>query len=1173
MKALSRVLSLMMTICGCAVLTAQSPTPVVEQHLEDKLDSWNLQPADIRHFRVSDMYTSDHNGVTHVYLTQQYNDIDVYNAITTLNIQNEKVLASFNRFVPELSSKINTTQAQIDQVAAVESFVQDLGIYSRERLSPKNEKENLTIYEKTSYSDSDIKVRPVYVVVGDQVRLAWDVEFDQKGSPDYWSARVDAVNGQVLDKHNYTVKCDFGDLTHTHTRECQPHHTHELETPAINAAVVNGASYNVFAVPAESPIHTEGRSMETDGQFPESSPLGWHTINPSDTAGGGFQFAITRGNNVNAYADENAENAPSRPQPDGGAGLVFDFPYNPSQEPGEMHDAAITNLFYMNNMIHDITYLYGFDEKSGNFQGNNFENGGFGNDFVLAEGLDGSGTNNANFATPADGGSGRMQMFLWNATSGVFFGQEPAQIQQAYNVGLPTDWGVAIDENPVIGSVAFVNDGSPQNSTFGCFPLVNEDLAGKVAFADRGGCFFSLKAKHAQDAGAIGVIICNFEDDVINMAGGTDGSGLEVTIPVVMMENKDCEVIRMLIQDGVDVQVRYEREENSGPTTLAGSYDNGIIAHEYGHGISNRLTGGPSAAGCLGNDEQMGEGWSDFFTLIMGTEPGDRGTDRRGIGNYATGRDTEGNGIRSAPYSTDLDIYPRTHADILGTTSPHALGEVWAGTLWDLYWALVDVHGYDADWRNRESGNAKALQLVMDGMKFQPCSPGFLDGRDAIIAADQANYGGENFCIIWNVFARRGFGLDSDQGSSQNRNDAVEDFGTLLPCLGKFLLEKDAQAVVIAGDDVDVNIRVGNYSDEIATGVVITDQIPNGLEVIESSISNNGELNGSTISWLIDNMEIEEEVNLSYTLSTPPSASSLAIWRDDFEDGEDNWLPDLPTDAGPNIFILDNTFAKSGEFSYFISNPETASDAAALTDLPIKLDQDNPVLRVWTRYDTEAGADGGIIEISTDGGSIWEIVDVDQMFRNPYPFDLQYGTFVLPNLEAYSGQSDDWEDSFVDLSAWKGEDVLIRFRFGTDDNTGGIGWWIDDVEVMDMNAFQGEVCLSTDQGENECTSLDGRGIIMESDFTISTKEEIDGLDWTIFPNPVKSILNVKINAQLDRDAQLSIITMSGKTQSSQKISLSQSANYQIDVRDLSAGVYLVEIATNDAVSHQKLVIE
>ena len=64
--------------------------------------------------------------------------------------------------------------------------------------------------------------------------------------------------------------------------------------------------------------------------------------------------------------------------------------------------------------------------------------------------------------------------------------------------------------------------------------------------------------------------------------------------------------------------------------------DNGVIAHEYGHGISNRLTGGPANVTCLQNAEQMGEGWSDWFALVLTPEAGDTATTPRGVGNYVS---------------------------------------------------------------------------------------------------------------------------------------------------------------------------------------------------------------------------------------------------------------------------------------------------------------------------------------------------------------------------------------------------------------------------------------------------------------------------------------------------------------------------------------------------------
>lgn len=70
-----------------------------------------------------------------------------------------------------------------------------------------------------------------------------------------------------------------------------------------------------------------------------------------------------------------------------------------------------THLFYALNWYHDKLYKLGFDEASGNFQQTNFSGMGAGNDRVLADVDDGSGTNNANFSTPPDGTSGRMQMY------------------------------------------------------------------------------------------------------------------------------------------------------------------------------------------------------------------------------------------------------------------------------------------------------------------------------------------------------------------------------------------------------------------------------------------------------------------------------------------------------------------------------------------------------------------------------------------------------------------------------------------------------------------------------------------------------------------------------------------------------------------------------------------
>ena len=93
-----------------------------------------------------------------------------------------------------------------------------------------------------------------------------------------------------------------------------------------------------------------------------------------------------------------------------------DFALDLTSPPSAYRAAAVTNLFYWTNLLHDVHYRYGFDEAAGNFQVNTYDRGGKGNDAVKAEAQDGFGVNNANFATPPDGASPRMQMFTWATT-------------------------------------------------------------------------------------------------------------------------------------------------------------------------------------------------------------------------------------------------------------------------------------------------------------------------------------------------------------------------------------------------------------------------------------------------------------------------------------------------------------------------------------------------------------------------------------------------------------------------------------------------------------------------------------------------------------------------------------------------------------------------------------
>jgi hypothetical protein len=205
-----------------------------------------------------------------------------------------------------------------------------------------------------------------------------------------------------------------------------------------------------------------------------------------------------------------------------------------------------------------------------------------------------------------------------------------------------------------------------------------------------------------------------------------------------------------------------------------GDFESGIIIHEIGHGISNRLTGGPNVVGCLsgGQSGGMGEGWSDWWAIQLMQREEFVAGDVFPMGDYVV----EG-GIRVYPYSFDFETNPTTFDYLSDSrfTGVHAIGSVWCQMLQDVYWLMREQFGWSADWYGLaagdvESGNGALWQNVLDGLKLQPCGPTLVDARDAILLADEQTYGGRHVCTMWCGFARRGLGTEAFTSGPQDRN-------------------------------------------------------------------------------------------------------------------------------------------------------------------------------------------------------------------------------------------------------------------------------------------------------------------------------------------------------------------------------------------------------------------
>ncbi|OZC01802.1 M36 family metallopeptidase [Rubricoccus marinus] len=614
-------------------------------YLRAEAGALGLKAGDLADLSVASAHEDPRTGATYVYVQQRVDGIEIAESIVTVTVGRDGRVAHAAGDVAAGTTSASkgaglTPEAALARVASLVGEPTPSTAFAKAASGVERRT------ELASVAGDPVTARLVYVGVPQGgLRLAWEVMLPSRDTQHLWLVRVDAQTGAELSRYDLVVHDAFGPAEHAPAaRSYAPLSTPSALSFLEGASGAMASSYRVYPFPLESPHHggtaappADGRSLVANPFNLLASPNGWHdSRNAAGTSGA--LFTTTQGNNVHAYTDTDANNIPDTgSSPDGGAGLVFDAALDLTQNPSAYRPASVINLFYWNNIIHDVMVQYGFTEAAGNFQTTNYSGLGAGGDYVQAESQDGGGTNNANFSTPVDGFRPRMQMY------------------------------VGVDVSP----------------------------------------------------------------------------------------NRD------------------------------GSFDNGVVIHEYGHGISNRLTGGPAAATCLQNAEQQGEGWSDFYAVLFTMKPTETRTTARGIGTYLFAQGPNGIGIRLAPYSTDFAVNSYTYGRTKTMTAVHQVGFVWATILHEATWDLIDQHGFSDDVYNAggTAGNQIMLNLVTQGLKMQPCSPGFVSSRDAILAADALLYPdatnpgrGRHYTTLWKAFARRGLGVSASQGVTTSNVDNVEAF-------------------------------------------------------------------------------------------------------------------------------------------------------------------------------------------------------------------------------------------------------------------------------------------------------------------------------------------------------------------------------------------------------------
>jgi uncharacterized repeat protein (TIGR01451 family) len=357
----------------------------------------------LKEARVKRQDVAKKSGLRSYVWQQEFDGLEVVGAILTAHITKDAELASVSSgFLEDLEGAANAgtprrrvlqfapTISAADAVrAAAENVGETVGEMSPLTSDIESPEKRQTF--RAGNLPGEAEARLVWLPLsGTALRLCWEVEVTRRAGGERFRLHVDAETGEVITRYQLTVylaDASYRVFTSDSPSPFSPGH----QTPQTN-----------------QPPLVE-RSLVTLGALStNASPTGW--IHPGENE--------TRGNNVDAHLDRNADDLADLPRPQGNPFRVFDFPIDFSQPPSTYGNASAVQLFYWCNWMHDTLYELGFTEAAGNFQKDNFGRGGLGNDPILADSQDGSGTDNANFTPSADGRPARIQMY-------TFTGPEP----------------------------------------------------------------------------------------------------------------------------------------------------------------------------------------------------------------------------------------------------------------------------------------------------------------------------------------------------------------------------------------------------------------------------------------------------------------------------------------------------------------------------------------------------------------------------------------------------------------------------------------------------------------------------------------------------------------------------------------------------------------------------
>jgi hypothetical protein len=204
-----------------------------------------------------------------------------------------------------------------------------------------------------------------------------------------------------------------------------------------------------------------------------------------------------------------------------------------------------------------------------------------------------------------------------------------------------------------------------------------------------------------------------------------------------------------------------------------------------------------------------------------------------------------------------------------------------------------------------------------------------------------------------------------------------------------------------------------------------------------------------------------------------PGTTPNVVYTYGFESGASGWT--TPAGTGVNTWAIATANPHSGANHYRGAGTASATDQRLVSPAVVLPVGENPVvLKFWhlpnlENSGTTACYDGGILEVSTDGGSTWTQVPNANLLVGSYTGAVS-GSFGNPlaGLNAWCGPTTQpYIQTIADVSAYAGQTVQFRMRIGTDSSVGRTGWDVDDVMVQSCQTPTAVTLTSVDAAASQ----------------------------------------------------------------------------------------------------------